>query len=98
MNTESAIEKVAEAKQNYYQKCYHFALNFVKKQSEEFTSETIKNAYAKTKNPEPHEPRVWGAVIRELSRTNIISFVGYQKYISKKGHGRPSSIWKTNNN
>lgn len=95
MNIEKSLQQVSEAKQNHYNKCYHFALNFVRKQKEEFTSETIRQAYEQEHEQIPHEPRVWGAVMRSLSKDNLIKFKYYTKYQSPLGHGKPSAVWES---
>lgn len=95
MNIEKSLQQVSEAKQNYYTKCYHFALSFVRKQKEEFTSENIRQAYELQNEQIPHEPRVWGAVMRSLSQGELIRFKGYTKYKSPLGHAKPSAVWES---
>jgi hypothetical protein len=88
------IEKVKEPQDNHFDTCFAFAQKWVSNQTDNFTSEDIRAAYAATNNPQPRENRVWGAVFRRLSNNGVIVHQGFVKYRDKAGHGRPSSEWK----
>lgn len=90
--TNIAIDKVQSGNYEYYLRAYGFSLDFVKIQFRPFSSEDIKEAFYKL-NEEPVEPRVWGAVIRELVKEKLILHNGTGIYKNPKGHGRPINIW-----
>jgi hypothetical protein len=90
----SYIEQVKEPARNRYEQCITFARLWVLGNSEPFTSEALKDAFAKLNEELPAEPRVWGAVIRQLQRDGLIAHMGYSTYQNPAGHGRPISIWK----
>jgi hypothetical protein len=94
MTTDQSIEAVKLPDQNQYEQCLRFATGFVKSARNTFTSEDMKDAYAARNLPEPKEPRVWGAVIRELNKSGLLIHVGYTVYKKKEGHSRPCSIWR----
>ena len=95
MNKQDAIIAVQFPQTNYYTQCYNFALEFIKTHYK-FTSEDIKKAYAASGNPIPDEPRVWGLVILNLRRGQLIRFQGVVKYQNPKGHGKPCYEWISN--
>lgn len=95
MNTETeiAIEAVKLGNHEYYLKALQFSEGWVKITFKPFSSEDLKQAFYLAGNPEPDEPRVFGAVINELKRQKLIEFHSYRKYKDIKGHGRPSTVW-----
>lgn len=90
-----AIKKVIIPDRNYYSECYAFAVKFIKK-NHLFSSEDIIDAYNKIGLNIPKEPRVWGAVMAELSKLSLIYHRGYSRYIKPCGHGKPINIWGSN--
>jgi hypothetical protein len=90
-----SIKKVAEGKSNYYLECFSFAKKYAKKWNI-FSSEDIINAYEKVGKPLPKEPRVWGAVMKELHKINAISHYTFGKYKKPCGHSKPINIWISN--
>jgi len=81
-----------KTKNVYYTFAIEFAKEFIKTQMKPFTSEQVKNKFHE-RNDEPQEPRIWGAIFKELKRDNLIVHHGYSKYLNPKGHGRPVSLW-----
>ena len=94
MTKDEAIEAVKLPDQNQYDSCLQFATGFVKSARNTFTSEDMKDAYAARNLPEPKEPRVWGAVIRELNKSGLLVHAGYTRYKNKAGHGKPTNLWR----
>ena len=94
MTTDQSIEAVKLPDQNQYEQCLRFAKYFVASSRGTFTNEDIKDLYTSLNLPEPKEPRVWGAVIRELNKSGLLIHVGYTVYKKKEGHARPCSIWR----
>lgn len=93
--TQQAIASTQFPQTNYYSDCYNFALEFIKTHYK-FTSEDLKKAYAASGNPQPDEPRVWGAVIANLRRDQLIKFDSIVKYQNPVGHGKPCYKWVSN--
>lgn len=58
-----------------------------------FTSEELKNAFYDLGNAPPNEPRLWGAVIREIRYLGMIQSNGYRKSNNPICHSRPQTIW-----
>ena len=95
MKKETYIDQVIQPKGNYYPACFQFAKVFIQS-NETFTSEDIIEAYiAQNKHKLPAEPRVWGAVLRELRKMDLIECIGFGTYRKKCGHGKPVRIWKS---
>lgn len=93
IETENAIERVKEGNKDYYLRAYDFAVVWVKNVFKTFSSENLKEAFYAAGNEKPDEPRVFGAVMNELRKQNLIHFHSYQKYQNPKGHCRPSTVW-----
>lgn len=90
--TNHAIDLVKDGNLSYYLRAYGFAVEFVKIQFKPFSSEDLKEAFYKL-NELPNEPRVWGAVVRELSKNKLIIHNGWQTYKNPIGHCKPSATW-----
>lgn len=84
--------KKMKTKNQYYTNAIEFAKEFIKVQMKPFTSEQVKDKFHET-NDESNEPRVWGAVFKELKKEQLIIHHGYSKYKNPKGHQRPVSLW-----
>ena len=93
--TTKAIASTQFPQTNYYSDCYNFAMDFIEK-NYKFTSEDLKRSYAASGNPQPDEPRVWGSVILNLRRDQLIRFHDVVKYKNPKGHGKPCYEWVSN--
>ncbi len=91
--TNNAIETVKINNLSDYNKILDFAEIWVKTQFREFTNETLKNCYYFCGNPEPVQPNVYGAVIRDLSRRKLIFEHGITKAKSEKAHSRILRTW-----
>ena len=92
---ENYIEAVKEAKQNRFLMCYSYAVSWIKHYPK-FTSEELIADYEKTGADIPEEKRVWGAVIRELHKHNLITHAGFDIYKKPCGHSKPINVWKAN--
>jgi len=90
---ENYIEQVKEAKRNRFLMCYSYAVGWLKYKTK-FTSEDLIEDYEKTGAPIPEEKRVWGAVIREMKKSKLISHFGFDIYKNPKGHKKPINVWK----
>lgn len=91
--TNEAIKQVKENNRKYYEKVILFAQTWVKTQFKGFTSEHLKEAYYSHGNLKPIEPRVFGAVFRELSKDGLIFKNGFELSKNPKCHSRPQQIW-----
>jgi hypothetical protein len=91
--TNQAVTQVKENNRKYYEQVILFAQNWVKKQFKGFTSENLKEAYYSHGNLKPIEPRVFGAVFRELSKEGLIFKNGFELSKNPKCHSRPQQIW-----
>lgn len=89
---ETYLEQVKKPDLNHYEKCLQFAMNWINRK-DVFTSEELINDFKEQTEIEPKEPRVWGAVMRELSNKGLIIPVGYTTYKGKQGHGKPTRMW-----
>lgn len=90
--TEMAIDRVRDNNPDFYKCALSFAMKFASQMMKPFSSEDVIEAFEK-ENEKARESRVWGAVMRELSRNNLIIFHGYQTYRNPKGHSKPSTVW-----
>ena len=97
MRIEPYIQQVADGKYNFYDECLAFAENWLKAQTSVFTSENLIADYNKTNHAAPKEPRVWGAVIKKLSKNKLITLVRYEAYKKSSGHGKPCAVWARTN-
>ena len=88
------MKKPIEKKEinNYYNECYRFSLNFIKK-NKFFSSEDLKEAYLLANKPQPSEPRVWGSVIVEIKKQGLIKKGKMSTYKNPVGHGKPINTW-----
>ena len=92
-NLERALENVLDPIRNWAPDCRRFAEYYIST-VETFTSEDMREAYALTDNPKPVEPRVWGAVMRELARKRRIIPCGWELAKNPISHGRPLRVWR----
>ena len=93
IETQNAIDKVRDNNKAYYLVAYEFAALWVKKQFKTFSSEDLKEDFYAAGYPKPKEPRVFGAVMTELKKNQLIKFHSYQSYKNPSGHSRPSTVW-----
>jgi hypothetical protein len=91
---ENYIEQVKAPDRNFYNECYNYALFWIKNNNKLFSSEDIIDDYNVIAKKLPAEPRVWGAVIRELKKQNIITHAGFGVYKKKSGHKKPTNLWQ----
>lgn len=88
----SAIDQIQNNNPDHYAQMFGFAKEWVKSRFSNFSSEDLKSDYYAT-HPKPKDDRLWGAVMRELRKSGLIIFRGYQTYKAPSGHGRPSTVW-----
>lgn len=92
--TSKAIEKVRDNNIEYYQRVLDFAEKWVKTKLYPFTSEDLKEAFYAVGNPKAVEPRVFGAVFRNLASNKLIfSTDRVKKYTNPTCHQRPQTVW-----
>tara|TARA_R110000796_G_scaffold24593_1_gene69890 strand:+ start:316 stop:597 length:282 start_codon:yes stop_codon:yes gene_type:complete len=89
---EESIDQVKENNEGFYASALSFSERWIIGK-ERFTSEDLINDH----QDKCREPRVWGAVIRSLSRSGKIVPIGFDTYKGKQGHGKPVRVWKHNN-
>lgn len=92
----AALQNVVRRSENYYEdilkmcKEYFVGLRLLKHFTAEDVSWHFENHYGK----KPAEPRVYGAVIKQLQKEGKIRHVGYTKATNKQAHCRPISVWE----
>jgi len=89
---EEAIDKVRKNNQTFYNVACDYSLNWLKRNKGDLTSEHIIDDFRKH-NEASSEPRVWGAVMKKLSKDRCIIPVGWDIYKKKQGHSRPIRVW-----
>jgi len=91
MTKDEAIDQVEKSNKAFYIEALRFAESWIKSVNM-FTSEDMIADF----NEQAREPRVWGAVMRQLSRENLITHYNWTTYKGVQGHGKPVRIWKVN--
>lgn len=92
----AALQNVVRPSENYYDeilamcKEYFVGLRLLK----HFTSEDVAFHFENYYGKKPEEPRVYGAVIREIAKLGKIRKIGYQNATNKQAHCRPISVWE----
>mgnify|MGYP003539700571 CR=1 FL=1 len=99
--TETQIKQTTYEKQNYYNECLNWARSYLNRQSNYFfTSDQLRHYYQlECEETIPLEARTWGAVILQLSKEKIITFVTTEmkKPMSIAANHTRKTIWKTVN-
>jgi hypothetical protein len=90
---EEAIESVTFGNKYDYMAIFSFAELWVKSQFKWFIADDLKEAYFAQGGKVPDEPRVFGAVFRDLSKGKLIFPFGYTTSRHKQAHGRPLRTW-----
>jgi len=91
--TNQAVESVKNNNIEHHKHILLFAIDWSKTQFKAFTSENLKDAYYSQGNPHPVEPRVFGSVFRELSRSELIFKHSFELSKNPKNHCRPQQTW-----
>jgi len=91
--TDEAIERVKENNRRYYDDLLIFFYGWYQLQFKPFTSEDLKRDYYALGNEPPHEPRVFGAVFRKLSKEGFIFRHGIKFAENPICHSRPLTMW-----
>ena len=91
----AALQNVVRPSENYYDEILVWARRLCADGKRKFTNEFLAAYWAATR-PEktPAEPRVYGAVIKQLQKEGKIRHVGYTKATNKQAHCRPISVWE----
>lgn len=90
---EEAIESVTIGNKHDYNAIFTFAEVWVRTQFKWFSSNELKEAYFASGGLVPNEPRVFGAVFRDLSKGKLIFPFGYTVAKNVIAHGRPLRTW-----
>lgn len=91
--TNKSVDGVMLNNKAHHDHIFLFATYWVKIQFKAFTSENLKDAYYLKGNPAPAEPRVFGSVFRELSRSGLIFKHSFELSKNPKCHCRPQQTW-----
>jgi hypothetical protein len=92
----AALHNVVRPSANYYDEILQYANNLIRHWwIHIFTSEELAKHWFRDKPDKiPAEPRVYGAVIKQLQKEGKIRHVGYTKATNKQAHCRPISVWE----
>lgn len=89
---DEAIQTVKENNIEYYELGLNFAVKWVAEKMHPFTSEDLaKDMYLILGYP--NEPRVLGAIFKQLSKESRIKAHGFSTYKARQGHGKPCRVW-----
>ena len=95
MNYQESLKQVVVPIDNYYDNILYFSKRWIKEQGQ-FTTEILRSAYESQTTLIPAEPRVYGAVVKDLQKEKMIQHSGYTTAQNKQAHNRPISLWKVN--
>jgi hypothetical protein len=97
--TETQIEQTTLSKENYYNECLNWSRDYLlSKREHYFNSDQLRQQYRlECEDTIPREPRVFGAVIRQLVKENIIIFATTQMIKPIFANHRRQTIWRTVN-
>ena len=93
----AALQNVVRHSENYYDEILAWAQKDLKwwRPYGTITSEFVAKMWCAVKEDKtPVEPRVYGAVIKQLQKEGKIRHVGYTKATNKQAHCRPISVWE----
>jgi len=90
---DESIESVTFGNKHDYNSIFSFSELWIKSQFKQFSSDDLKTAYFDQGGNTPNEPRVFGAIFRDLSKANLIFPIGYTTSKNKAAHGRPLRTW-----
>jgi hypothetical protein len=90
-----SLEQVVVPIDNYYDNILYFSKGWIAQQGQ-FTTEVLRSAYESQTTLIPAEPRVYGAVVKDLQKEKMIQHYGYTTAQNKQAHNRPISVWKVN--
>jgi hypothetical protein len=91
--TERSIDMVKDGESNNFDFCFEYAKEFIRGR-QMVTSEDVIIQYKSEKLPEPKEPRVWGAVFRELKKLGFIEKAGFGHARIPSSHCKPINVWR----
>jgi hypothetical protein len=90
-----SLEQVVIPIDNYYDNILYFSKGWIKEHGY-FTTEILRSAYESQTTLIPAEPRVYGAVVKDLQKEKMIQHSGYTTAQNKQAHNRPISLWRVN--
>jgi hypothetical protein len=95
LSLSESLEQVVVPIDNYYDNILYFSKGWIKEHGY-FTTEILRSAYESQTTLIPVEPRVYGAVVKDLQKEKMIQHSGYTTAQNKQAHNRPISLWKVN--
>lgn len=92
----AALQNVVRPSENYYDEIFAMCKSYFvgTRLLKHFTSEDVAWHFENHYGKKPAEPRVYGAVIKQLQKECKIRHVGYTKATNKQAHCRPISVWE----
>ena len=91
--TNEAIDAVRDNNAVFYIEALEYSIHWVNSKFKPFTSEEIRSDFELKFNKVADIPSVWGAVVRELKKRNLIIEHGFSLAKNKQAHCRPVRIW-----
>lgn len=90
-----ALERVKLPERNLYRECLIAAYDWLDQQAEgfEFTAGQLAEGAWEFMRADPVEPRVWGAVMREIARQRRITATGKLSTWGRS-HGGVARVWR----
>ncbi len=90
---ERAIDNADDKCENWSEKAYNFAKEYIKKVPY-FMTEEIREA-SKGRLEEPPSNRAWGGIVRRLKKSGLIRHYTYDQVKNPKAHKANASVWET---
>jgi hypothetical protein len=92
---EEALQSVTLPPSNHFDKIVTWCKWWVKgAHGQTFTTEFLRAVYEASAHGVPAEPRVYGAVVKELLKLDLIEAVGWEESKNKQAHKRPIRVWR----
>jgi hypothetical protein len=92
---EEALHSVTLPPSNHFDKIVTWCKWWVKgAHGQTFTTEFLRAVYEASAHGVPAEPRVYGAVVKELLKLDLIEAVGWEESKNKQAHKRPIRVWR----
>lgn len=96
MNLSESLQKVVQPERNLHESISAFALKYVSNRPTnfDFTSEEILDKFRAYYGQSPAEPRVMGAIMREMIKSKLIYQSGYTKSKKPGSHQRQIATYR----
>jgi len=92
---EEALQSVTLPPSNHFDKIVTWCKWWVKgEHGKTFTTEFLRAVYEATSDGIPVEPRVYGAVVKQMLNEGLIEAVGWGLSKNKQAHKRPIRVWR----